>query len=181
MWVRVYIQCVLEIAIQSNADHNISRFFVRIHLVYIYRGTEGLKDDRKCTGGNWVRLGFPSSANPAVAADLSQLEFISQLSGNCAAFYARDIDAAAAMTTVQDGGLRERYLVSKTWKQGGETAILRAVVVVVALYPRWRGVFCSFLLHPRFLLPLPLPFLDPSFEIISINREGVVRNVRGEK
>lgn len=64
MWVRVYIQCVLEIAIQSNADHNISRFFVRIHLVYIYRGTEGLKDDRKCTGGNWVRLGFPSSANP---------------------------------------------------------------------------------------------------------------------
>ena len=60
------------------ADHNISRFFVRVYTPV--KGRRGIKGRSKVHRGNWVpRLGFPSSANPAVAADLSQLEFISQL------------------------------------------------------------------------------------------------------
>lgn len=64
---------------------------------------KGLNDDRRCAEGSRASAhGFPSSANPEVAADLSLPEFISQLNASCGAFYAGDIDAAVAMASVKD-------------------------------------------------------------------------------
>lgn len=78
VYLRFHIYWKLSAIQSETADHNISRFFVRVYTPV--KGRRGIKGRSKVHRGNWVpRLGFPSSANPAVAADLSQLEFISQL------------------------------------------------------------------------------------------------------